>query len=87
MATPQHTPHGRGYEHSLVYFHHVNDAWSFVSFSEKSCMGQDVLDLWENEGPAYGLNNSILDFGLISTISRIFLSGMPPRTRRGPCPS
>ena len=52
MATPQHTPHGRGYEHSLVYFHHVNDAWSFIPFSEKSCMGQNVRDLWENEGTA-----------------------------------
>ena len=27
MATPQHIPRGRGYQHSLVYYHHVNDAW------------------------------------------------------------
>mmetsp|Transcript_19876 Transcript_19876/g.63275 ORF Transcript_19876/g.63275 Transcript_19876/m.63275 type:complete len:352 (+) Transcript_19876:81-1136(+) len=25
MATPQHTPRGRGFESSLVYFHHQND--------------------------------------------------------------
>ena len=25
MATPDHTPHGRGYEDSLLYFHHMND--------------------------------------------------------------
>ena len=25
MATPQHTPHGRGFESSLCYFHHEND--------------------------------------------------------------
>ena len=30
MATPQHTPLGRGYQKSLVYFHHVNDAWNMV---------------------------------------------------------
>ena len=28
MATPQHTPRGRGYTaDSLLYFHHTNDAW------------------------------------------------------------
>ena len=25
MATPDHTPHGRGYSTSLHYFHHCND--------------------------------------------------------------
>jgi len=28
MATPDHTPHGRGYKTSLNYFHHANDYWS-----------------------------------------------------------
>ena len=31
MATYEHTPLGRGYQESLVYFHHVNDAWNFES--------------------------------------------------------
>ena len=58
MATPEHTPLGRGYENSLVYFHHVNDAWSFVAWSEKQCLGKDIIDLWTGDTPAHGLNNS-----------------------------
>jgi arylsulfatase I/J len=27
MATPDHTPRGRGYDSSLIYFHHFNDYW------------------------------------------------------------
>jgi len=34
MATPDHTPHGRGYQRALNYFHHANDYWSM---SEGSC--------------------------------------------------
>ena len=58
MATPEHTPRGRGYDHSLVYYHHTNDAWTMVAWSEKQCSGMDVTDLWMDEGPAHGLNNS-----------------------------
>uniref|UniRef100_A0A7S2IR02 Sulfatase N-terminal domain-containing protein n=1 Tax=Haptolina brevifila TaxID=156173 RepID=A0A7S2IR02_9EUKA len=28
MATPDHTPRGRGYQRGLTYFHHQNDYWS-----------------------------------------------------------
>ena len=58
MGTPRHTPRGRGYQSSLVYYHHVNDAWNFVAWSEKSCLGREIIDLWEDNTPAYGLNNS-----------------------------
>ena len=30
MATPDHTPAGRGYDTSLIYFHHANDYWTFA---------------------------------------------------------
>jgi len=30
MATPDHTPRGRGYQESMSYFHHCNDYWSMV---------------------------------------------------------
>ena len=34
MATPRHTPLGRGYDSSLGYFHHSNDYYSEgLSFS------------------------------------------------------
>ena len=29
MATPDHTPHGRGYSTALHYFHHANDYWTY----------------------------------------------------------
>lgn len=60
MATPEHTPHGRGYRKSLHYFHHTNDYWTMVTGA--SCaVGDDkvsVVDLWDTTGPAHGLNNS-----------------------------
>jgi arylsulfatase I/J len=33
MATPDHTPHGRGYMTALNYFHHCNDYWSMTDAS------------------------------------------------------
>jgi arylsulfatase A-like enzyme len=30
MATPDHTPHGRGYSTALHYYHHANDYWTMV---------------------------------------------------------
>jgi arylsulfatase I/J len=29
MATGDHTPKGRGYDRSLIYFHHANDYWTY----------------------------------------------------------
>ena len=31
MATIDHTPRGRGYEQSLIYFHHANDYWQYTA--------------------------------------------------------
>ena len=30
MATPDHTPEGRGYHTGMNYFHHDNDYWSMA---------------------------------------------------------
>ena len=30
MATADHTPLGRGYQQSLIYFHHANDYWQYT---------------------------------------------------------
>ena len=57
MATPEHTPLGRGYQHSLVYFHHVNDAWNMVAY-QAQCGGEDVIDFWEDSAPAQARINS-----------------------------
>eukprot|EP01060_Flectonema_neradi_P036510 TRINITY_DN702_c1_g1_i1.p1 TRINITY_DN702_c1_g1~~TRINITY_DN702_c1_g1_i1.p1 ORF type:complete len:531 (+),score=111.30 TRINITY_DN702_c1_g1_i1:45-1637(+) len=55
MATPQHTPKGRGYDTSLFYFHHENDYWNNKM---GACHGNPVVDLWDGDGPAHGTNNS-----------------------------
>ena len=55
LATPGHTPRGRGYNHSLVYLDGANDYWT-----QKTGDWCDALtvDLWEDAGPALGQNNS-----------------------------
>ena len=70
MATPDHTPHGRGYQTAMNYFHHCNDYWSMVD-GIKCNAGTDevprkvsIVDLWRKdgattyEGPAHMYNNS-----------------------------
>ena len=50
MATPEHTPQGRGYDSSLGYFHHANDYWT-------EHVG-DYVDMWFTDAPAHGQNGS-----------------------------
>merc|ERR1719506_2867039 len=51
MATPTHTPVGRGYESQLCYFHHANSYWTYGTGG--SCgVG---TDLYDTNGPAYDL--------------------------------
>lgn len=47
MATVDHTPAGRGYDTSLIYFHHSNDYWTFTA---EKCGDTDVVDLWNMYG-------------------------------------
>ena len=46
MATPKHTPQGRGYDTSLNYFEHKNDFWNSKSM-QTSCGG--TYDLWDTD--------------------------------------
>ena len=57
MATPSHTPHGRGYMTAMHYFHHANDYYTSVT---GDCRGTGVVDLWQTnidrpnfQGPAH----------------------------------
>ena len=66
MATPDHTPQGRGYDSSLVYFHHANDYWTSIDgdscplAAAKPNKTTMVTDLWATSAPATGRNNSWL---------------------------
>ena len=55
MATPDHTPRGRGYDSSFGYFHHANDYWvEAIGSCPGSASGPDtggtnstsVIDMW-----------------------------------------
>ena len=64
MATPDHTPRGRGYQTNLFYFHHDNDYWSMAY--DVNCNGTVITDLWHTpthdggEGPAIGMNSTCI---------------------------
>ena len=55
MATPTHTPFGRGFDSSLCYFHHLND---YYNETDDHCGDQKIVDLWGTTTPAYGLNGT-----------------------------
>jgi len=55
MATPHHTPKGRGYDTSLHYFEHKNDYWTMKA-AQTSCT--NTWDLWDTDRPAYELAGS-----------------------------
>ena len=63
LATPSHSPAGRGFEQSEIYFDGANDFFTQIG---ETCGGQSVTDLWitgngttnQYGAPAFGLNNS-----------------------------
>ena len=55
MATPDHTPQGRGFDSSLSYFYHAND---YYTEEAGSCHKSHVVDLWDTDKPAYNLNGT-----------------------------
>ena len=63
MATPDHTPKGRGYDSSLIYFHHANDYWTQLDGGEckpnpAKNLSLPIVDFWSENGPGNTLNNS-----------------------------
>ena len=60
LGTPSHTPTGRGWQKHMIYFDGANDYWTSQSGTCKDGKNNDVpiTDLWLNNAPAYGLNNS-----------------------------
>lgn len=62
LATPDHTPRGRGWDNSLIYFDGANDYWTSISGACGKLNGGSITDLWVTnasyDGPALGQNNS-----------------------------
>lgn len=60
LATPDHTPYGRGYDTSLNYFDAANDYWNSTYLHP--CQGStgnpvEVFDFWNTTGPAKDQRN------------------------------
>ena len=66
MATPDHTPAGRGYSTSMIYFHHANSYWTSIddTLCAEGKRNVSIVDLWgkdpgeNSDGPRVGHNNS-----------------------------
>ena len=55
MATPDHTPMGRGFQSSFGYYHHANDYYTEIV---GSCNKTPIVDLWDTDQPAFGINGT-----------------------------
>ena len=58
MATPDHSPKGRGFDSSLGYFHAANDYFNETVFE---CNKTPIVDLWDTDKPASDLNGTGTD--------------------------
>lgn len=61
MSTHDHTPLGRGFNHSLISFEHMTDRWTQKIFpGGTACTLYDatISDLWQDDGPARALNGT-----------------------------
>lgn len=63
MATPHHTPQGRGYDTSLSYFSHGNWMWTesewLGSYNHRADVpSPGIIDFWDTDHPASHLNGT-----------------------------
>ena len=64
IATPAHTPEGRGFNSSLVYFEHMVDSFTQRVFAGGTACtlygpnGYNISDLWDSGAPSRTLNGS-----------------------------
>ena len=61
VATPDHTPRGRGFAEALVSFEHMTDRWTqrvFPGGTACTLLDPTIVDLWDGDAPAVGLNGT-----------------------------
>ncbi len=83
MATPKHTPKGRGYDTSLNYFAHKNDFWSQECMQSVCCNSwlQEELE-YENQDLAQRRDDTKLKVNA-STIYDLWDTDRPARDLQG----
>ena len=72
MATPTHTPHGRGYNTTLIYYGHGNYQWGMVEWGKgpkggnttPPADGSYIRDFWDTDKPAIPQANRSRDQGV-----------------------
>jgi len=77
-ATFAHTPEGRGFNSSLIYFSHAIDYFTHKDFSgtpSTGVCGDKLVDLWDSGKPAHSLNGTgYIDDLLLARILSIIQS-------------
>lgn len=58
MVTYQHTPLGRGFDSSLIYFEHKIDYYNHTLMQSTCQMYNPIVDLWDGNGPAKNISNN-----------------------------
>lgn len=82
MATPDHTPLGRGFTDSLVSFEHMTDRWTqriFPGGTACTLVDPTIADLWDGAAPAASLNGTAFseDLHLARVLRAINASAAP----------
>ena len=55
-ATTDHIPTGRGFDSSFGYFNFANDYFTEIDFDK--CPNTSIVDLWDTNKPAHGVNGT-----------------------------
>lgn len=82
MASKRQTPLSRGYESFLGYFHHANDYYTcglgLTAVGQIDTCSNAYIDLWDGDGPAYGLNGTAYEEELFTTRSLSIIADHDP---------
>ena len=78
MATTEHIPTGRGFNTSFGYLNAANDYYNETDDGE--CNGTPIVDLWETDKPAMGMNGTDYEEALFSVRLHKIITNHDPST-------
>jgi arylsulfatase I/J len=85
MASPTHTPHGRGYNTSLNYYGHGNYMWTEIEWGGGKSVNPPIptngtIDLWDTDKPAHDLAGTGYEEYIFRARMKKILDGHNPST-------